>query len=288
MWCVGRSRRSPPASRHTISQAWEACPTPGIRALLCLAACTARSVGLSTFPPMKCTGRRRSVSTLVGTCSLPGWVLHQARPPHPCSCLLFFSLHSGLHEGSTLEPTNPYSAAKAGAEMMVKAYINSYKLPCIITRGNNVYGPHQFPEKLIPKFILRAARWGRGEADRPTAFAFRAGLEAVRREGFAQPARLFAGAKREGLGPLFLCDGAPPCPFLRGDTLPVHGDGLSVRSYLHVEDVAAAFDVVLHKGVVGEVYNIGTTKERTVLAVAKDICRHFKLPESNIIHVADR
>ena len=57
----------------------------------------------------------------------------------------------GLNEHSTLEPTNPYSAAKAGAEMMVKAYITSYNLPCIITRGNNVYGPHQFPEKLIPK-----------------------------------------------------------------------------------------------------------------------------------------
>ena len=59
----------------------------------------------------------------------------------------------GLHEHSTLEPTNPYSAAKAGAEMMVKAYITSYNLPCIITRGNNVYGPHQFPEKLIPKVL---------------------------------------------------------------------------------------------------------------------------------------
>ena len=61
----------------------------------------------------------------------------------------------GLHEHSTLEPTNPYSAAKAGAEMMVKAYITSYNLPCIITRGNNVYGPHQFPEKLIPKVPSR-------------------------------------------------------------------------------------------------------------------------------------
>jgi nucleoside-diphosphate-sugar epimerase len=46
-------------------------------------------------------------------------------------------------EHSTLEPTNPYSAAKAGAEMMCKAYMTSYKLPIIITRGNNVYGPHQ-------------------------------------------------------------------------------------------------------------------------------------------------
>ncbi len=44
------------------------------------------------------------------------------------------------------------------AEMMVKAYMTSYKLPCIITRGNNVYGPHQFPEKLVPKFTLLAKR----------------------------------------------------------------------------------------------------------------------------------
>lgn len=64
---------------------------------------------------------------------------------------------SGAEE-STLEPTNPYSAAKAGAELMAKAYYTSYKLPVIITRGNNVYGPRQYPEKLIPKFILRAHR----------------------------------------------------------------------------------------------------------------------------------
>lgn len=64
----------------------------------------------------------------------------------------------GLGEHSVLEPTNPYSAAKAGAEMMAKAYLTSYKLPIIITRGNNVYGPHQFPEKMIPKFTLLASR----------------------------------------------------------------------------------------------------------------------------------
>ena len=64
----------------------------------------------------------------------------------------------GLIESSTLEPTNPYSAAKAGAEMMAKAYYTSYKLPIIITRGNNVYGPNQFPEKMIPKFTLLASR----------------------------------------------------------------------------------------------------------------------------------
>ena len=50
---------------------------------------------------------------------------------------------AGCDETSTLEPTNPYSAAKAGAEMMVRSYMTSYKMPCIVTRGNNVYGPHQ-------------------------------------------------------------------------------------------------------------------------------------------------
>jgi dTDP-D-glucose 4,6-dehydratase len=139
---------------------------------------------------------------------------------------------SGLGEHSTLEPTNPYSAAKAGAEMMCKAYIQSYKMPIIITRGNNVYGPHQFPEKLIPKFTLLAAR---------------------------------------------------------GADLPIHGDGTSVRSYLYVDDVAGAFDAVLHKGVTGEVYNIGTQKERSVLSVASDIAAYFKLDTSDkVVHVKDR
>lgn len=139
---------------------------------------------------------------------------------------------TGLTENSRLEPTNPYSAAKAGAEMMAQAYYTSYKMPVITTRGNNVYGPHQFPEKMIPKFTLLASR---------------------------------------------------------GDPLPVHGDGIATRSYLFVEDVAEAFDVVLHKGVPGEVYNIGTQKERTVLDVAQDICSLFNLdPGSAVTHVRDR
>merc|ERR1712100_690944 len=56
-------------------------------------------------------------------------------------------------EDHVLEPTNPYAATKAAAEYLVKAYHRSFDLPTIITRGNNVYGPHQFPEKVIPKFI---------------------------------------------------------------------------------------------------------------------------------------
>lgn len=115
--------------------------------------------------------------------------------------------------------------------MMVKAYMTSYKLPCIITRGNNVYGPHQFPEKLVPKFTLLASR------------------------------------------------GAP---------LPVHGDGRATRSYLYVEDVAEAFEVILTKGAIGETYNIGTQKERTVLDVATDISSIFDAPSDRITHVRDR
>ncbi|KAK6134462.1 hypothetical protein DH2020_031801 [Rehmannia glutinosa] len=126
----------------------------------------------------------------------------------------------GNHEASQLLPTNPYSATKAGAEMLVMAYGRSYGLPMITTRVNNVYGPNQFPEKLIPKFILLA---------------------------------------------------------MRGKTLPIHGDGTNMRSYLYCEDVAEAFEVVLHKGEVGHVYNIGTMEEKKVSDVAIDICNLFNM-----------
>lgn len=62
------------------------------------------------------------------------------------------------HEGSSMDPTNPYAATKAGAEHLVRAYQRSFALPVIITRGNNVYGPHQYPEKIIPKFINQIVR----------------------------------------------------------------------------------------------------------------------------------
>ncbi|AGE55724.1 GDP-L-fucose synthase 2 [Acanthocystis turfacea Chlorella virus MN0810.1] len=138
----------------------------------------------------------------------------------------------GLDEHSSLEPTNPYAAAKAGAEMMARAYYTSYKLPVIVTRGNNVYGPHQFPEKMIPKFILRASR---------------------------------------------------------GINLPIHGDGDAMRSYLFVDDVAEAYITILIKGAVGETYNIGTQKERSVADVAHDICKVFDQdPDKSTMHVQDR
>ncbi|CAI9094814.1 OLC1v1030614C1 [Oldenlandia corymbosa var. corymbosa] len=138
----------------------------------------------------------------------------------------------GNCEGSRLLPTNPYSATKAGAEMLVMAYHRSYGLPTITTRGNNVYGPNQFPEKLIPKLILRS---------------------------------------------------------MQGLDLPIHGDGSNVRSYLYSGDVAEAFDIILHKGVIGNVYNIGTKKERSNLDVAEDICKLFGRNSKEVIKfVEDR
>jgi dTDP-glucose 4,6-dehydratase len=63
--------------------------------------------------------------------------------------------HSGCHEKSLLNPTNPYAATKAAAEFIVRSYYHSFKLPIVITRGNNVFGENQYPEKVIPKFLTQ-------------------------------------------------------------------------------------------------------------------------------------
>ena len=76
---------------------------------------------------------------------------------------------------------------------------------------------------------------------------------------------------------------------MQGKPLPIHGDGSNVRSYLYCEDVAEAFELILHKGEIGHVYNIGTKRERRVIDVAKDICRLFSIdPETNIKFVENR
>jgi len=61
--------------------------------------------------------------------------------------------HPSVDESAQFHPTQPYSATKAAAELIVQAYQKSFNLPIIVTRGNNVYGPHQYPEKVVPKFI---------------------------------------------------------------------------------------------------------------------------------------
>eukprot|EP00730_Choanoeca_flexa_P008742 TRINITY_DN12531_c5_g1_i3.p1 TRINITY_DN12531_c5_g1~~TRINITY_DN12531_c5_g1_i3.p1 ORF type:complete len:361 (+),score=57.74 TRINITY_DN12531_c5_g1_i3:139-1221(+) len=137
-----------------------------------------------------------------------------------------------LEHESPLNPTNPYSASKAAAEMIVKGFIKSYNLPIIVTRGNNVYGPCQHPEKLISKLIYRG---------------------------------------------------------LLGKSLQLHGDGSQLRGYVHVHDVARAFDLLTHRGEPGQIYNIGTRSELSVLQVATDICQSLGLDaEKRIEYVKDR
>ncbi|TMW55249.1 hypothetical protein Poli38472_013140 [Pythium oligandrum] len=123
---------------------------------------------------------------------------------------------AAMTEDHVLEPTNPYAATKAGAEFLVKAYQRSFKLPTIITRSNNVYGPHQYPEKLIPKFINQ---------------------------------------------------------LLRGQRVTIHGDGSHTRNYLYISDVVSAFDLILHQGEIGQVYNIGGHNEIPNEKVALELLR---------------
>lgn len=134
-------------------------------------------------------------------------------------------------ETTPLAPNSPYSASKAGADMLVRAYYETYKVPTLITRCSNNYGPYQYPEKLIPFFISR---------------------------------------------------------LLRGEKVPVYGDGLNVRDWLYVYDHCAAIDAVLHKGRVGEVYNIGGHNEKTNLEITHLILDAMNKDESSIAYVQDR
>ena len=152
---------------------------------------------------------------------------------------VYGEIPSGLaDEMALLSPTNPYSCSKAGAEFVCQAYIRSFHLPIIITRGNNVFGPMQFPEKVIPKFILR------------------------------------------------LHKGLKCC---------IHGSGEGSRNFIHTSDVVKAFDIILHKGVLHEIYNIGTRFEISVMDLAKKIIKYMKGKDQNdldpstwIEHVPDR
>ncbi len=126
-----------------------------------------------------------------------------------------------MHEESVLCPTNPYAATKAGAELIAMSYYHSFKMPIIITRGNNVYGPNQYPEKLIPCFI------GLLKADQPVT---------------------------------------------------IQGDGSCVRSFLHVYDVVRAFGLILHEGLLGEIYNIGgdDSHEYSVMEITQRLIKTIK------------
>lgn len=134
-------------------------------------------------------------------------------------------------EATPLAPNSPYSASKAGADLLVRAYHETYGLNVNITRCSNNYGPYQFPEKLIPLVITKA---------------------------------------------------------FEDEEIPVYGDGLQIRDWLHVEDHCRAIDLVLHKGKNGEVYNIGGNNEFTNLEIVKTILSEMGRSITLIKHTKDR
>lgn len=134
-------------------------------------------------------------------------------------------------ETTPLAPNSPYSASKASADMLVRAYHETYGMPVLTTRCSNNYGPYQYPEKLIPFFISK---------------------------------------------------------LLRGEKVPVYGDGMNIRDWLYVYDHCSAIDTVLHKGRVGEVYNIGGHNEKTNMEITRLILDVMGKDESSIEYVKDR
>ena len=145
-------------------------------------------------------------------------------------------VYGSVAEGSSREtdpvaPRNPYSASKAGGDLLALSYWHTHRVPVIITRSSNNFGPFQYPEKVIPLFITNALE------DRP---------------------------------------------------LPLYGDGRNVRDWLYVIDNCEAIDVVLRRGLDGEIYNIGGGNEVENIALTHRILALTGKPATLIQPVKDR
>jgi dTDP-glucose 4,6-dehydratase len=183
----------------------------------------------------------RSISepdAFVSTHALGTYVLLEAARAHGLRYLqvstdeVYGSIEEGTFtEESPLAPSSPYSATKAGADLLVQSYFHTFDLEALICRGSNNYGPYQYPEKLIPLMILNA---------------------------------------------------------MHGDRLPVYGDGMQVRNWIHSTDFSRAIGQVLEHGVPGEVYNAGGPDEQANMTVVERIIELTGAAQSQIEHVADR
>jgi dTDP-glucose 4,6-dehydratase len=145
-------------------------------------------------------------------------------------------VYGSVEEGSSIEtdlllPRSPYSASKAGSDVIALSYFTTHGLPVIVTRCSNNFGPYQFPEKMIPLFTTN---------------------------------------------------------LLRGHTVPLYGDGLNMRDWIHVDDHNRAADLVLRKGTPGEIYNIGAGNELTNLELTHMLLNLTGRDEGSIRWVADR
>jgi dTDP-glucose 4,6-dehydratase len=134
-------------------------------------------------------------------------------------------------EESPFRPRSPYAAAKAGGELQVHAFRETYGLPVVIARPANNIGPYQHPEKAVPLFVTNA---------------------------------------------------------LDDQPLPLYGEGLQVRDRLLVDDHCQALDLLLHRGELGEAYNIAADNERPNIEVAEAILDMLEKPRSLIRFVEDR
>lgn len=134
-------------------------------------------------------------------------------------------------EDHALEPNSPYSAAKAGSDLLARAYHRTHGLPVCITRCSNNYGPYQFPEKVLPLFITN---------------------------------------------------------LLDGIQVPLYGDGLNVRDWLHVSDHCRGIQLVAESGRAGEIYNIGGGTELTNKELTERLLAELGLDWSMVRPVTDR
>jgi len=134
-------------------------------------------------------------------------------------------------EETPIEPNLPYAAAKAGGDMMCRAYFNTHKIPVIVTHCSNNYGPYQYPEKLIPSSVFR---------------------------------------------------------LLKDQPILMHGNGLNIRDWIHVRDHCSALDLMLHKGLPGQIYNVGADNEHNNIEIAKMILNLMNKSEDMIQFVEDR
>jgi dTDP-glucose 4,6-dehydratase len=145
-------------------------------------------------------------------------------------------VYGSIEEGSFTEqdqlgPRSPYSASKAGSDLIALAYYTTYDVPVIVTRSSNNFGPYQYPEKVIPLFVTN---------------------------------------------------------LLAGQKVPLYGDGLNVRDWCYVEDNCAAVDLVLRRGTVGEIYNIGAGNEVPNRTLTEKILAILGQGEDMIEYVTDR
>jgi dTDP-glucose 4,6-dehydratase len=134
-------------------------------------------------------------------------------------------------ETDALQPNSPYAASKAAADMLARSYFVTYKLPVVITRSCNNFGPYQYPEKIIPLFITN---------------------------------------------------------LLEDKKVPLYGDGLNVREWIYVKDNCKAINFLLENGKAGEIYNVGSGKEKTNGELTQILLRKLGKDEGFIEHVRDR